>query len=197
MTKHLWLAALLMLGVVSPRAAAPTITIDLSMPVGKVSPLLYGLMTEEINHAYDGGLYAELLRNRAFLDDPASPVHWSAVQGGGAAAIALDPAQALNAAIGTSLRLDVTQASAGHPAGVANEGYWGIPVRPHTSYRASFFAKAAPGFTGPLTATIESEDGRTTYATGRVSGLTQAWKQYDADADDRPRSRRPPRPASC
>ena len=28
-------------------------------------------MTEEINHAYDGGLYAELVRNRAFLDDAA------------------------------------------------------------------------------------------------------------------------------
>ena len=26
-------------------------------------------MTEEINHSYDGGLYAELIRNRAFLDD--------------------------------------------------------------------------------------------------------------------------------
>ena len=29
-----------------------------------VSPRLYGLMTEEINHCYDGGLYAELIRNR-------------------------------------------------------------------------------------------------------------------------------------
>jgi alpha-L-arabinofuranosidase len=180
MTKHLWLAPLLMLGVVSPRGAAPTITIDASAPAGKVSPLLYGLMTEEINHAYDGGLYAELIRNRAFLDEAASPAHWSAVHGdGAAAAIALDPARALNAAIGTSLRLDVTQASAGHLAGLANEGYWGIPVRPNTRYRASFFAKAAPGFTGPLSATIQSEDGRTTYATGRVSGLTQAWTQYD------------------
>ena len=179
MSKPLWLAPLLMLGLASPRTAAPTISIDASTPSGKVSPLLYGLMTEEINHAYDGGLYAELIRNRAFLDEAASPAHWSAVHGdGAAAAIALDPAQGLNAAIATSLRLDVTQASAGHPAGVANDGYWGIPVRPKTPYRASFFAKAAPGFTGVLTATIQSEDGRTTYATGRVSGLTQAWKQY-------------------
>ena len=137
-------------------------------------------MTEEINHSYDGGLYAELIRNRAFLDDAASPAHWSAVHGdGAAAAIALDRSQPLNAAIATSVRLDVTQASAGHPAGIANEGYWGIPVRPNTRYRASFFAKAAPGFTGPITAAIESEDGTTTFATGRVSGVTQAWKQYE------------------
>ena len=137
-------------------------------------------MTEEINHSYDGGLYAELIRNRAFLDDAASPAHWTAVQGdGAAAAIALDTTQPLNATIATSLRLDVTQASSGHAAGVANEGYWGIPVRPNTRYRASFFAKAAPGFTGPITAAIESDDGKTTYASGRVSGLTQAWKQYE------------------
>src|SRR5262249_15447740 len=137
-------------------------------------------MTEEINHSYDGGLYAELIRNRAFLDDAASPAHWSAVHGDGAAAtIALDASQPLSAAIATSARLEVTQASGGHVAGIANEGYWGIRVRPKTTYRASFFAKAAPGFTGPITAAIESEDGRTTFATGRMSGVTQTWKQYE------------------
>ena len=70
----------------------------------------YGLMTEEINYCYDGGLYAELVRNRAFLDDAEKPVHWSAVQG---ASIALDPKQPLNAAIPTSLRIDVAAAPAG------------------------------------------------------------------------------------
>jgi alpha-L-arabinofuranosidase len=174
------LALVLLLGTTFPRTAAPTIAIDASSPAGKVSPLLNGLMTEEINHAYDGGLYAELVHNRAFLDNAASPVHWSPVHAEGAATtIALDTAQPLNAAIGTSLRVDVTQAAPGHAAGVANEGYWGVPVRPNTRYRASFFAKAAAGFTGPITAAIESEDGRTVYATGRVSGLTQAWKQYE------------------
>src|SRR5438045_3859748 len=138
---------LLLFGVTSSRAAGPVITIDTTSPSGRVSPLLYGLMTEEINHAYDGGLYAELIQNRAFLDDAKSPVHWSAVQGNGSAAtIALDPAQPLNDTIRTSLRLEVTQASGNRGAGTSNEGYWGIPVRPRTRYRASFYAKAAPGF---------------------------------------------------
>jgi len=174
------LVLVLILGATVPRAAAPAIAIDASTPAGKVSPLLYGLMTEEINHSYDGGLYAELIRNRAFLDDAASPAHWTAVQGDGAvAAIALDKNQPLNATIATSLRVEVTQASSGHAAGVANEGFWGIPVRPNTRYRASLYAKTAPGFTGPITAAIQSDDGKTTYASGRVSGLTQAWKQFD------------------
>ena len=174
------LAVALVLAATFPRAAAPAITIDATAPAGKVSPLLYGLMTEEINHSYDGGLYAELLQNRAFLDDAASPAHWTAVQGdGAAAAIALDKTQPLNGTIATSLRVEVTQASNGHAAGVANEGYWGIPVKPNTRYRASFYAKTAPGVTGPITAAIQSDDGKTTYASGRVSGLTQTWKQYE------------------
>jgi alpha-N-arabinofuranosidase len=172
------------------RAAGPAITIDVSAPVGPVSPLLYGLMTEEINHAYDGGLYAELVRNRAFLDDPAMPVHWAIFAGvagvagdGAAATMALDRNAPLSAAIGTSLRLDVTRASIDRPAGIANDGYWGIPVKPDSRYRASFHAKAAPGFTGGIAVSIRSTDGRTVYATKTVQGLTQAWKAFEVTLD--------------
>ncbi len=173
------LTLLLAVGVTSIRADGPTIAIDAASP-RKVSPLFYGLMTEEINHSYDGGLYAELVQNRAFLDDPGFPVHWSVVQGNGAsAAIALDRGEPLNTVIGTSLRLDVTQASKAHAAGIANEGYRGVPVKPNTRYRASFYAKAAAGFTGPIAVSIQSSDGRTVYAAGGVAGLTQAWKRYE------------------
>jgi alpha-L-arabinofuranosidase len=179
MTAKWPLPFVLVLGLTATQAASPTVTIDAASPSGKVSPLFYGLMTEEINHAYDGGLYAELVRNGAFLDDAATAAHWSLVQADGSTAtMALDPKEPLNATIGTSLRLNVTQASTGHAAGITNEGYWGIPVQPNTRYRASFYAKAAPGFTGPVAVSIQSEDGRTIYATKTVSGLTSAWKQY-------------------
>lgn len=42
------------------------ITIDLSKPGVKTSPLLYGLFYEEIGCAGDGGLYAEMIENRSF-----------------------------------------------------------------------------------------------------------------------------------
>src|SRR4249920_225050 len=101
MKRQSLLAMALLLGTIAPRAAAPTIAIDASSAAGKVSPLFNGLMTEEINHAYDGGLYAELVQNRAFLDNAASPVHWSVVQGDGAAAtMVLDKTEPLNEAIG-------------------------------------------------------------------------------------------------
>src|SRR5438105_1512660 len=104
-------------------AADPTFTVDASHAAGKVSPKLYGLMTEEINHAYDGGLYAELIRNRAFLDNNTTPVNWSVVQDNGtAAAIALDATHPFNDKLKMSLRLTVAQAGKDRPAGVANSG---------------------------------------------------------------------------
>jgi len=170
----------LVLGVTAARASGPAVTIDTGSPSGKVSPLFYGLMTEEINHAYDGGLYAELVRNRAFLDDSATPAHWSLVEADGSiATMALDPQEPLNATIRTSLRVTVTQASTGHAAGITNEGYWGIPVQPNTRYRASFYAKAAAGFTGPIAVSIQSDDGRTIYATKTVTGLSSGWTQHE------------------
>ncbi len=173
-----------MMGAIVPRAAAPTITIDASTPAGKVSPLLYGLMTEEINHAYDGGLYGELVQNRAFLDDKASPAHWSLVQGDQAAAkMTLDPSSPLSDAIPTSLRVDVTQASAGHEAGIANEGYWGIPIRRNARYRVSFFAKASAAFSGSIVVSLQTPDGATKYASASIQGprstLTTAWKRFE------------------
>ncbi|OIR07443.1 extracellular exo-alpha-L-arabinofuranosidase precursor [mine drainage metagenome] len=162
-------------------AGQPSLTIDASKPLGQVSPRLYGLMTEEINYSYDGGLYAELVRNRAFLDDEKEIPSWAITETNGAVAtMSLDRSQPLNAAIPVSLRVDVTSASPDARAGIANSGYWGIPVHPNTTYRASFFAKAAPGYTGDVTVTIQSDDGRTTYASATIKGLTGDWKQYSA-----------------
>ncbi len=163
----------------SASAQIPTLTIHAGQAVAPASPIFYGLMTEEINHSYDGGLYAELIQNRAFLNDKKKPADWTAVVGGGAAArIELDPGQPLDRAIPTSLRLQVTHASGVHPAGIANDGYGGIPVKPHTRYRVSFYAKAAAGFHGPVEVSIQSADGRTVYARNRVSGLTPEWRKY-------------------
>ncbi|MDQ1693608.1 MAG: alpha-L-arabinofuranosidase, partial [Acidobacteriaceae bacterium] len=53
-----------------------TLEVDVQKPIAKVSPTLYGLMTEEINHSYDGGLYPELITNRAFMDDSYGPHGW-------------------------------------------------------------------------------------------------------------------------
>lgn len=103
------------------------------------------LITEEINHSYDGGLYGELIQNLACKDDANAPAHWSVMQdGGGTGAISLDTAQPLNSVRDVSLKLDANGAAQSKRVGAANDGYWGVPIRPNTTYRASFYAKASP-----------------------------------------------------
>ncbi len=163
-------------GQAPPAPGALTVHVD--RPGHPISPMLYGLMTEEISHSYDGGLYAELIQNRAF-QDAKTPVHWALVRdGGGTGTMALDTAQPLSAALPTSLRLDIAVATGAQRVGVVNDGWWGIPVQPNTAYRASLYARAAPGFTGPLTVGMESADGTQEFAKTNIKNIGADWKQY-------------------
>jgi alpha-N-arabinofuranosidase len=54
-------------------AATGRVVVDLSKPGATIPPRLYGIFYEEINHAGDGGLYAELIRNRGFEDAKLPP----------------------------------------------------------------------------------------------------------------------------
>lgn len=159
-------------------ACADTVLkIDAGAAGTPISPHFYGLMTEEINYAYDGGLYAELIRNRAFQDDAAAPVHWSLAQPAGS--IALDREHPVaGTALTTALRLDAAGAAPGKRIGVANDGWWGIPVKPNTTYRASFYARTLVGGALPVRASIESADGATVYASADVAAVGAAWTKY-------------------
>ena len=63
-------------------AQAPSLTVQVDHPTAKVSPMLYGLMTEEINFSYDGGLYPELVRDRTIGFDWQALAHWTLVTKG-------------------------------------------------------------------------------------------------------------------
>src|SRR5580693_6533365 len=115
-----------------------TLSVDVDKPGVAISPTLYGLMTEEINHSYDGGLYPELIQNRVFKDDARGPTHWQPVTTTGSVGCFLDTANPVNTALTTSLRVEIVNVGNGR-AGVANDGFWGIPVFPNTHYTASFY----------------------------------------------------------
>ena len=232
--------------------SATTIQINAAKVISNVSPLMYGLMTEEINYSFDGGLYAELIRNRTFQSPapvprgfqrprlqsassrgvqppqqaqrvsgqqvlPAIPAwvprgnpqpeqpqqlspqqlnpdavitdqtskyvkdlyYWNLIADGNAkASIVPDSIPQEGTALVKSLRLDVKVADNSNRAGFSNEGYWGIPVKPNTSYKASFYAKSSPGSNGPVKVAIESIDGKTIYASGTVESISGEWKKY-------------------
>ena len=158
----------------------PLVTIQADQATARVSPILYGLMTEEINYSYDGGLYGELVNNRSFRPETNNMRHWQLVQPEGAAnSMSVVSDQPLNDAQTNSLKLEVAAATESQPVGIANDGFWGIPVRPHTEYHASFYAKAAGGFTGPVTVSLVRDGANAAvFAAAQVSSITADWKKY-------------------
>ncbi|KAH7338763.1 glycoside hydrolase [Rhizoctonia solani] len=141
---------------------------------------LYGWMWEDINHSGDGGLYGELLQNRAFqIVTPHTSQAlnaWSAYQG-----TKLDVTNGVagvSASLPNSLQVTVPASSTGQ-VGFANSGYWGIKVQSGWKYTGSFYARS-DSYTGSVTVSLVSSSG-TVYATKTVSGVTSSWKKFTFD----------------
>lgn len=83
--------------------------------------------------------------------------------------MALATNQPINAALTTCLQLDVSRVSGTQNVGVANDGFWGIPVKPNTRYRASFCAKAGGN-----------------YLEGQTFATRFDWKKTIGDISERP-----------
>lgn len=174
------LAAILTLSGALTGAEVPggaTLRVQVDQPGHLVPETLWGLFFEEINCAGDGGLYAELVRNRSF-EDAETAEHWSLVAGEtGKGTIGLDASTPLSPRNPRSLKLTVANAGGGR-VGVANRGYWGMAVTRGETYRLQFAARAAEGFAGPVIASLESADG-TVYARRQVSGLGPDWRSFE------------------
>jgi alpha-N-arabinofuranosidase len=158
--------------------AQATLNIDLRQPKASVSPTLYGLMTEEINYSYDGGLYAELIRNRTFRSDWTGVLNWYVVEKGTASAkISIDSKTGPSSALSTSAKLEISRADANSPAGLLNEGYWGIAVRPNARFTGSCYAKA-DGDALPVQIALVADQSGQVLARTSVSVSGGDWKQY-------------------
>src|ERR1035441_337719 len=163
---------------VSLIAQTPSLTIQVDHPTAQVSPMLYGLMTEEINFSYDGGIYPELVRDRAIGHGWGALAHWAMVaRGNSAVAISEDETTGPSEALPRSIKVSVTAATEAAPAGLQNDGFWGIPVRPQATYTGSFYAKSdSPGL--PVTVSLVNDETGVTAATVTIAGVTSEWKQY-------------------
>lgn len=56
--------------------AQHVMSVDVSKPIAKIQPAMYGIFFEDINFGADGGLYAELVKNRSF-EFPQPFVGWT------------------------------------------------------------------------------------------------------------------------
>jgi alpha-L-arabinofuranosidase len=158
----------------SARAAA-TITVEADKPGHRLSPTLWGIFFEDINHSTDGGIYPELVRNRSF-EESERPDSWKLADAGEAKSeIAIDSSRPLNPFNRHSLRVKVNGALV-----LENEGYWGMNVVKGDGYRFRTAARSADGFTGPLVIRVLSS-ARKELAKGEVARLTDDWKYYPLD----------------
>ena len=157
---------------------AATVTIQVNQPGAVVSSNLFGIFFEEINFAGEGGIYAEMVRNRAF-NNSANPDYWTLVTSGTAAGtMAVDSTQPLNTNIPNSLNLTMTSGTGS--VGAANSGFWGMSLQSGATYNLNFYAMASSGFAGPVIAQLQNAGGSTVYAQASFSGLTANWQQFSA-----------------
>ncbi|KAL4869846.1 hypothetical protein BDV12DRAFT_208176 [Aspergillus spectabilis] len=100
------------------------------------SPLLHGIMFEEMDHSGDGGLHGQLLQNNGFQGSDTSLFAYKPL---GQVELSLSSTP-LSAAITSTLSVSVLHDAKGF-VGFANTGYNGVPVVNGT-YRTEFWIKA-------------------------------------------------------
>lgn len=130
------------------------------------SPYQYGLFFEEINHAGEGGLYAELVKNRAFDEGTEA---WTAV-GGASMGVSTDNADMLNAARKQALSVDVQGASGSTPKGVSNSGFYGMAFRADSTYTLTVWLKGSKALTGNLRVRLVADNGTTVIGSANIPG---------------------------
>lgn len=166
------------------------ISIDANNRGPKVSPVLYGIFYEDINHAADGGIYAELIRNRSFedLDDShnrnfadarRNPRRMSAIEAWnevGDATFRIIKENLLNTAQSNALNVKINKSG----DGLQNEGFWGINAVNGREYRLSFWAKADKSYKGTLTASVQSADASSKSSVNIPVKLSKKWTKQTA-----------------
>jgi len=185
------------------------IDVDAAKAGPAINPNMYGIFLEEINHGVDGGLYAEMVRNRGFEDSrPPEGYHfergawrnrngfdsgfsrygyttngvpfWSLVQSGETkGSMHLQTSGGITDQSSYCLRLEIASDSGGR-IGVANEGFFGIGVKEGERYALSLYARGSNGFSGPLRLRLEDASGNACSDEVVVKSIKKDWKQFTA-----------------
>lgn len=151
----------------------------------KISDTLFGLFLEDINYAVDGGMYAEMVKNRSFEYgieardeqlhgwEPTSEAVTFEVYDGSADGTALNENNPQYAVVHN------TGTSAVKPyEGISNEGYLeGMAITQGASYDVSFYCKSEDSSVDTVYVTLYNEDG-TVYDEQTVEGISEQWRKY-------------------
>lgn len=174
--KNIMVTLLLMVVAVTLNAA-PRITVDVAHPGAGISPTMYGVFFEDINFGADGGLYAELVKNRSFeFDRPL--MGWRIIRRTGARGDVLifnDDNRPRNPRYA---RIRVEQQGQGFA--LVNEGFRGMGIRAGAGYRFSVQARSAEGnISGVHIELVDSTD--QPLGEARIGGFAREWKTYECE----------------
>ncbi|HEX7652434.1 MAG TPA: alpha-L-arabinofuranosidase, partial [Verrucomicrobiae bacterium] len=174
MKKHLLIAATLMSGLLSLHAQ-PTITIQAGQTGGTLNPRMWGIFFEDINFGADGGLYAEMVKNRGF-EFPEAMMGWSKLSPSKArGSLAIRTEHPFNAKNPHYLHLE----SEGKDLfGVANEGFRGMGVKQGEAYNFTMQVRAVAG-TPKIRVELYSHDGAL-LDTVRLEHFSNNWQHVTA-----------------
>ncbi|KAJ5580827.1 Glycoside hydrolase superfamily [Penicillium hetheringtonii] len=126
-----------LINAIAKDSGPENVTLEVATDGGnKSSPLLYGIMFEEMDNSGDGGIHGQLLQNNGFQGSSLGMTSYAPV---GDVKITRDTSEPVSEAIKSSLRVDVPDKTTEY-VGFANTGYKGIPVT-NSTYRSSFWMK--------------------------------------------------------
>ena len=166
---------LLLFLVIAPIAKAQQrLTVYAGKPVAAVSPTMWGIFFEDINFAADGGLYAELVKNRSFeFYNPM--MGWKELKPKGSSGKLLVINRAdKNSQNPRYANISVDNNSAGY--GISNEGFRGMGITGNKEYIFSLLAKKERGSVAIRIELVGSNGEKIGEA--RLSGLSAQWKKY-------------------
>lgn len=180
------IAALTAFAAVNVTAAALSIDVDASQPGAKISPTMWGIFFEDINFGADGGLYAELVKNRSF-EFPQPLMGWSKERiwyefRDPGSAKGLEPTNSIEVradkpfSAGQPHYLRVSMGIANEGLMISNEGFRGIGVRKGETYVLTFRARAVQGNPALGLALLSSDGGRLDWK--KLKHFASEWKKY-------------------
>lgn len=152
-----------------------TITVSLDKPGAKINPAMWGIFFEDINFGADGGLYAEMVKNRSF-EFPEPLMGWTPIVSNVAKGdITTRDDAPFRATNPHYLRIS---SRAEPPIGITNEGFRGMGVVAGDAYDFSAQIRIVEG-SPRVTLSIVSSDGLTLAST-RLAGMTASWSRISA-----------------
>ena len=171
--KHLLTITISLLFAITLTAQVSEMTIDTKKIGAEIQPTMYGLFFEDINYAADGGLYAELIKNRSF-EFPQNLMGWETY---GNVVIKNDGPFERNPHY-------VHLSYAGHDhkhTGLQNEGFFGVAVDKNKEYRFSVWARATEGNSKISVELVDvSSNGEIqAFVSQELSIDSKEWKKYE------------------